>query len=126
MKDYEIQSVFKKFDNNGDGNVSYDEFYGVLQYASAEDSKFKPNIEKAKKIINELKRIIHSNKLNLNQIFKNFDKSKDGNLNLQEFSKMVLVIDKRLPQNEIKDVFDLFNQDGGNEITFKEFSQTLN
>ncbi|EGR31480.1 protein kinase domain protein [Ichthyophthirius multifiliis] len=125
MKQYEIKPIFDKFDKNGDGNVSYEEFYHILNYGNSKDSQFKPDQEKARKLINELKRIITTNNLNLKQIFNNFDKSKDGNLNLEEFTKLVLVIDKKLPQNEIKNIFDLFNVDGGNEITFTEFQKTL-
>lgn len=76
-------------------------------------------------MINELKRIIKNHNLNLKQIFTNFDKSKDGKLNLEEFTKLILVIDKNLPNAEIKTIFDLFNTDGDPEITFEEFSATL-
>ena len=39
---------------------------------------------------------------------------------------MVLVIDKKLHFNDVKDIFNLFNKDGGDSITFKEFEATLN
>ena len=126
MKDYEIDPVFKKFDVNGDGSVSFEEFYRQLAYGiKDQDSKFNPSQEKAKKLISELKRIIQNHNLNLRQIFANFDKSKDGMLNLEEFNKLVLVIDKNLPSEEAKAVFSLFNSDGGSEITFEEFSAAL-
>lgn len=61
----------------------------------------------------------------MKQIFTNFDKSKDGKLNIQEFTKLVLVIDKKLPVEEIKAIFTLFNTDGDTEISFEEFSAML-
>lgn len=36
MKDYEIEPVFKKFDQNGDGDVSFEEFYRMLAYGLVE------------------------------------------------------------------------------------------
>jgi len=46
------------------------------------------------KILNELKRIINENNVDIWAVFKNFDKSGDGKLDENEFSKLVLVIDK--------------------------------
>jgi len=37
----------------------------------------------------------------------------------------VLVIDKNLPAEEAKAIFNLFNTDGDSEITFEEFSAAL-
>ena len=48
---------------------------------------------KSKKVANELKRIVAKYNLNLSNIFKNFDKSGDGNLDLGEFTKLCYVID---------------------------------
>ena len=48
---------------------------------------------KSKKVANELKRIVAKYNLNLFNIFKNFDKSGDGNLDLEEFTKLCQVID---------------------------------
>lgn len=43
---------------------------------------------KSQKIANELKRIVVKYNLNLVNIFKNFDKSGDGNLDFDEFTKL--------------------------------------
>ena len=58
-----------------------------------QDKKFNPSKMKSKKVANELKRIVAKYNLNLSSIFKNFDKSGDGNLDLGEFTKLCYVID---------------------------------
>jgi len=75
--------------------------------------------------VNELKRIIKNHNLNLKQIFTNFDKSKDGNLNLEEFTKLVRIIDKKILPEETQVIFNMFNTDGDSEISFGEFSALL-
>jgi Ca2+-binding EF-hand superfamily protein len=44
-------------------------------------------------MITELASIIQKNKLDIKKIFNNFDKSKDGTLDLDEFSNLIKVID---------------------------------
>ena len=72
-----------------------------------------------------MKKIIQSHKLDLKDIFKNFDKSGDGKLDLGEFDKLVKVIDKSLPSDEVKYIFNLFDKERSGNIDFVEFCQTL-
>lgn len=117
-----MDEVFKKFDNNGDGNISFEEFYRVMAYGiKDQDSKFNPEQEKAMKILQELKRIIQKHNLNLMQIFNNFDKSKDGQLDINEFTKMIQIIDKTVPVDEVKLIFSLFDKQHNGQINFNEF-----
>jgi len=46
----------------------------------------------ATNLINELREIITSYKLNLSDIFKNFDKDREGTLDLNEFENLVRII----------------------------------
>jgi calcium-dependent protein kinase len=49
LKDYEVIEVFKKFDRNGDGSISYEEFKFLISKGTGQISQ-KPSDEKAKVI----------------------------------------------------------------------------
>lgn len=100
LKDREIKQVFDKFDKDKNGGVSFEEFRYALVQGTSQDSKYDINVEKQNRILSELKRIIQSNNLNLQQIFKNFDKSGDGKLDLKEFHKFLQVIDPHVSIND--------------------------
>jgi len=59
------------------------------------------------------------------KIFENFDKSKDGNLDFNEFTKLCHVIDKKLPTEDIKSIFRIFDKNGTGDISYIEFYKTL-
>ena len=55
----------------------------------------------AGRIITDLKEIIKANNLNLEDIFVNFDDDKQGDLSIDEFSKLVKVIAPAIKEHEI-------------------------
>ena len=75
---------------NNDNNISFQEFFNkMVNGIQGQDNKiFDPNLIKSKKITAELKRIVAKYNLNLSKIFKNFDKSGDGKLDYDEFTKL--------------------------------------
>lgn len=44
-----------------------------------------------------------------------------GKLNLKEFTKMLKIIDESLTNDEIAFIFNIFDIDGDNSISFNEF-----
>ena len=69
--------------------MSFDEFCKLMMYGiKGQEQNYNPKKEKVKRIVLELKRIITKYNLNILDIFKNFDKSGDGNLDLGEFTKL--------------------------------------
>ncbi|KRX01734.1 Protein kinase-like domain [Pseudocohnilembus persalinus] len=126
LRDFEVEDCMKKFDKDGDGQVSLKEFQDVLAYGLQQGADmYDPKYEKSKKLIHQLKSIIMKYKLNLKDVFKNFDKSGDGNLDIQEFAKLCLVLDKNIQNDEIKCVFGIFDTDQGGTISVQEFYQML-
>ena len=55
----------------------------------------------AGRIITDLKEIIKANNLNLEDIFVNFDDDKQGDLSIDEFSKLIKVIAPAIKEQEI-------------------------
>jgi Ca2+-binding EF-hand superfamily protein len=76
-------------------------------------------------LISELCRIIKKYNLDPSQIFKNFDKSNDQRLDLHEFIKLCHVIDKKLPLDDVKAIFRMFDVEGNGDITLDEFTTAL-
>lgn len=72
-----------------------------------------------------MKFIIDKYKLELEKIFKNFDKTEDGILDLAEFTKLCHVIDKSLPSEDVKCIFRKFDTNSNGGISFSEFYKTL-
>lgn len=81
--------------------------------------------DKAKYIINELRQKIYKNRIDLEELFKKYDFSKDSKLEEGEFSKLMKSIDATLDQSEIKYIFNEFDDDGDNTISFEEFTKWL-
>ena len=61
FKAHEIQTLFNKFDVNGDKTVTYAEFFNALnkkEKVLGKDSKYDPKREKANKIRDTLKKVV--------------------------------------------------------------------
>ena len=120
----EVEYVFKIIDKDGSGSIDKNEFREVIEKAELKSvGKIESNDldEKANKTISTLREIIFKNGLDLKKIFKNFDKSKTGVLNLPEFNSMIKIINPKLSEEEIKYIFGKFDLDGSKTIDIKEF-----
>ncbi|KRX01735.1 Protein kinase-like domain [Pseudocohnilembus persalinus] len=127
LRDFEVEDCLKKFDKDGDGEISFQEFEAQLSFgvkAGGKHNRYNPVEEKSRKIISELKNIIKKYNLQLIQIFNNFDRSKDGMLDKSEFTKFIHVIDKSLYQQDIEIIYQKFDKNGDG-ISFNEFRQVL-
>ena len=137
--------IFRKFDIDNSGTISLEEFSNIVEIESkkiaaqstqsnsnspvklspmspGKKGKASPN---AQKIIFELKNIIHTNGLDLGMIFQSFDLSGDSSLDINEFKKLIEVINARYTEAEVKEVFAVFDLNGDGDISFKEFEALL-
>ena len=137
INDVDAKYIFKKFDKDNSGTISLEEFLKIVEVeskkfvsASSPAKKPMPNQVKkaspsAQKIIFELKGIIKTNGLDLGMIFQSFDLSGDSSLDLNEFRKLIEVINARYTEAEVKEVFAAFDVNGDGDISFKEFENLL-
>jgi len=58
-------------------------------------------------------------------IFSNFDKDKNGSLTLDEFGNLVKVINARVSQNDIQELFKIFDTNKDQKISTAEFNTIL-
>lgn len=124
----EVEYVFKIIDKDSSGSIDKNEFREVIEKANLISvGKIESNDldEKANKTIRILREIIFKNALDLKKIFKNFDKSKSGVLNLSEFTSMIKIINPKLNEEEIKYIFTKFDLDNSKTIDIREFEHHL-
>lgn len=91
--------MFKLLDNNGDGKITLEEFKNIFC-----NYDFSDLTDVAERIITDLKEIIKANNLNLADIFRNFDADKQGDLDFQEFTKLIKVIAPAIKPDEVQKV----------------------
>lgn len=72
----ETSEIFSRVDKSNDGKISIEEFKNLF-----DEYDFSELGDLATNLINELRQIIISYNLNLQDIFKNFDKDKEGQYN---------------------------------------------
>lgn len=140
ISENDARYLFKKFDKDRSGSLSLQEFISTVEAESkkncASNTQTNNNVpipsspvKKAsganQRIIFELKNIIQTNGLDLGMIFQSFDLSGDSSLDLQEFKKLIEVINARYTEAEVKEVFSVFDVNGDGDISFKEFEKIL-
>lgn len=126
IKGHEIDCIFKKFDENGDGSISFEEFYRQLvSNIQGQDSKINHSAARAQRVLVELKRIIKENSIDIHKVFNNFDKDHTGTLDPDELTKLLRIIDPTIPQEECYSIFHVMDQKKNNNLDFSEFAQFL-
>ncbi|WZZ10983.1 hypothetical protein YC2023_096904 [Brassica napus] len=96
----ELKKVFDQFDSNGDGKISVAELGGVLKAMGTSYTETE-----------------------LNRVLEDIDADRDGYINVDEFSTLCR---SSSTASEIRDAFDLYDQDKNGLISASELHQVLN
>lgn len=94
------------------------------QGQEAAQLKKKPTVQLDKRsldVLTELQEIVQKHNVDLDKVFKNFDKSGDQSLDINEFTKMIQVINNTLKADEVQEIFKRFDSDNSGSISLKEF-----
>ncbi|XP_038695145.1 probable calcium-binding protein CML26 [Tripterygium wilfordii] len=97
----EVEEVFDRYDANGDGKLSMSELGGVLKAMGSSDSP------------SERQRIMDG-----------IDSDKDEFISLNEFAHLCRTTSD--PSQELRDAFDMYDQDGNELISSSELHLVLN
>jgi serine/threonine protein kinase len=77
--------------------------------------------DRAQFIINKLRVKVIENNLDLEELFKFIDSSKDGTISKKELYKLLMSIDRGINKDEVIYIFNKFDNDGNGAIEFEEF-----
>lgn len=67
-------------------------------------------------IINKLRVKVNENNLDLEELFKFIDSSKDGKISKKELYKLLMSIDRSISKDEVVYIFNKFDKDGNGTI----------
>jgi serine/threonine protein kinase len=81
--------------------------------------------DRATFIINKLRVKVIENNLDLEELFKFIDSSKDGTISKKELYKLLMSIDRGISKDEVVYIFNKFDNDGNGAIEFEEFREWM-
>ena len=103
--DDEIQAMISSVDDNGDGEIDFEEFL-VLMSAKKKNSKDDPDKE-------------------LKDAFKVFDADGSGTISKAELMQLMKSLGQNLSEGELTAMMDEVDTDKSGEIDFKEFKTMM-
>lgn len=103
--DDEIQAMINSVDDNGDGEIDFEEFL-VLMSAKKKNSKEDPDKE-------------------LKDAFKVFDADGSGTISKSELMNLMKSLGQNLSEAELTAMMDEVDTDRSGEIDFKEFKTMM-
>ena len=124
----EIEHIFNIFDDDGNKELSFDEFRKQLietDYSNYTLYKDPFLEERAERILANLRELIRKGNYKVESLFEIFDKQKKNALNFEEFESMLVYVDKEITSKEIEYVFRKFDEDNNNSIEFEEFNRAI-
>jgi len=112
-------AFFVYLDKNESGNVTIEEFANVFEMGDIKASTWQYTV------LQQLYDTIRLNKEELLSLFRHYDVSKDGKLDMNEFKAAMRTINsvngKPLTNDQIKIMFRTFDKDNNGVIDYKEF-----
>ena len=126
--DKDIEYIFKKFDKFNNGSIDLEEFIKIIE---SEIRKMNPKYIPFKKslyalnIVGELKNIIKINDLDIEMIFEGFDLNSGDFIDLIKFQEIIEVINARYTEDEIKELFNIFEINKDGKISVQQLQQLL-
>ncbi|EGR27218.1 protein kinase domain protein [Ichthyophthirius multifiliis] len=122
LQKYEINCVFEIFDKKKNGIVTYQQFYQILNELEQKDIN-KDNLQNKIKLVQNL---IKENNLNVQNMFNNLKSSNQNYyLNINDLKKLFSIVDKDLNEKQMEQIFNIFDINKDEKITFEEFKKIL-
>ena len=128
VSENEIEHIFKKFDDDGNGEISLEEFRKILIETDFSNYKLYKDPfleERAGKVLVNLNNLLNKGGIKLEKLFEMFDRDNSNTIDYNEFQKMLNYVDKDLTNKEIEYVFKKFDEDNSNSLELNEFKKAL-
>ncbi|KAM3146326.1 hypothetical protein pb186bvf_001671 [Paramecium bursaria] len=117
---YENKIIFDLLDTDKSGRISFGEFQAIFL-----DYDFADINDKAGRIIQDLRELLKNKNVNLDDLFKEFDKDKSGQLELVEFVQLIQRFAEDCPDKVCQKVFAKFDRDNSGSVSIYEFKKEL-
>merc|ERR1712156_290147 len=121
----EIRKMFDKADKDGDGKLTKEEWFKVLNSSGCDTS-----MDEVSEFFDRMDRD-YDGRLSfgefmgeetpLEKVFKNMDKDGSGTVSKDEFLKIC----KNLSKEQVEEAFAKFDTSGDNQLDYKEFCQMI-
>lgn len=117
----EIKKMFIKADRDGDGKLSKEEWFRVLN-----STGYQTSMEEVEKFFLEMDRDFDGKlsfeefmgeETSLERLFKSMDKNGDGSVTKEEF----ISVCKNLSPQQVEEAFKKFDNNGDQRLDYKEF-----
>jgi len=121
----EIRKMFDKADKDGDGKLTKDEWFNVLNSSGCETS-----MAEVSEFFDRMDRDFDGRlsfgefmgeETPLEKVFKNMDKDGDGTVSKEEFTKLC----KHLTPQQVEEGFAKFDTSGDNRLDYREFCSMI-
>jgi Ca2+-binding EF-hand superfamily protein len=94
VKREQVAHIFSMADINGDGQITFDEFYNLFKQSIKDLDKLEVRAQATElnwmqKLVMEMESSIRENKMSLLDVFQIIDEDKSGYIDIEEFNKLL-------------------------------------
>lgn len=101
--DAEIEIIIKEVDINGDGDIDFEEFCGLMVKKMKESEPEEELVE----------------------VFKIFDKDGNGRIDIYDLATVFKELGERISEEDLKEMIDEHDLDGDKSFNFEEFVRMM-
>lgn len=119
MTDEALKASMDAIDENGNGDLEFDEFVQWLTHAGNQGDEFA--VLKSKIRAQGTRPLSNSQIEQLHTVFRHFDADGSGSIDVEELGDVFAAMGQNLSEDEIKALMAQADEDGSGEMEFEEF-----
>eukprot|EP00937_MAST-01D_sp_MAST-1D-sp2_P003144 g3144.t1 len=117
----EARKLFKRFDANGDGRITYREFVDFARGGEGESRERKAELDELASKVQGIIKKRGLGKRDITDVFLEFDRDDSGEVDEYEFEDAMKSLRIELRRGEARKLFKRFDANGDGRITYREF-----
>ena len=139
LRSAEIDALFERFDESGDGSIDYGEYLELLGFAPSDkksskkkSSRSREDDERLDALISKIRRRLEDtlgsesqSRKRIKEVFEEIDRDGSSSIDKREFKKAMEVLGLNLRSAEIDAIFDRFDVSRDGKINYGEYLKLL-